>query len=77
MNFVALWIAKSAPKLSARWSRGEANVPSTATAHGAAHKRSSSAISTSGLLGVSTYSSAAPSQAAKVASVSVVSTPTS
>ena len=37
---------------SARCSSGDANVPSTATAHGAAHKASSSAISTSGFDGV-------------------------
>ena len=54
MNLVALWIAKSAPNDSARCSSGEANVPSTATAHGAAHNASSSAISTSGFDGVST-----------------------
>ena len=69
------------PSSSGRCSRGVAKVASTATAAPAAWapsiSRSSSATPMSGLVGVSTHSSAAPSHARSTASVSVMSASTS
>ena len=81
MYFVALWTTTSAPSSSGRCSSGVAKVASTATAAPAAWapsiSRSSSATPISGLVGVSTHSSAAPSHSRSTASVSVMSASTS